>query len=329
MFFLTFYILGKTIINPTLDPFRNAGYYIFYVLLYIYFVLIVCSFIAALGNRPTGSRFLYVSSFIFFAVIMVYATFAAVFMIVQGISTAVNSVPPDQPKFITTADILFGNESFRSIIVAVLGTYGLYIFCSLLYLDPWHMITSFVQYLLIAPAYINVLNVYAFCNTHDVSWGTKGDTSMVINTDLGVANTSEKRNQEVDLQLPTDARDLDQAYEEDLELLMSKEKKEEEVKIPSAQDRATAQEDYYRKIRTYMVIFWLLSNGALVAAISSTKLASLLSPKDTSVAKGEVDPSNFFISNKFFAFVLYSVAALALFRFLGSLFYVFGRLCRR
>jgi cellulose synthase/poly-beta-1,6-N-acetylglucosamine synthase-like glycosyltransferase len=27
---------------------------------------------------------------------------------------------------------------------------------------------------LLAPSFTNVLNVYAFCNLHDVSWGTKG-----------------------------------------------------------------------------------------------------------------------------------------------------------
>ena len=26
----------------------------------------------------------------------------------------------------------------------------------------------------LAPSFINVLNVFAFCNLHDVSWGTKG-----------------------------------------------------------------------------------------------------------------------------------------------------------
>jgi len=32
---------------------------------------------------------------------------------------------------------------------------------SFLQFEPWHMITSFVQYLLMAPSYIGVLNVYA------------------------------------------------------------------------------------------------------------------------------------------------------------------------
>jgi hypothetical protein len=34
--------------------------------------------------------------------------------------------------------------------------------------DPWHMFSSFVQYLCIAPSFTNILNVYAFCNLHDV-----------------------------------------------------------------------------------------------------------------------------------------------------------------
>ena len=35
--------------------------------------------------------------------------------------------------------------------------------------DPWHMFSSFFQYLCLAPSFTNILNVYAFCNLHDVS----------------------------------------------------------------------------------------------------------------------------------------------------------------
>lgn len=34
--------------------------------------------------------------------------------------------------------------------------------------DPWHIFSSFFQYLCLAPSFTNVLNVYAFCNLHDV-----------------------------------------------------------------------------------------------------------------------------------------------------------------
>src|SRR5690606_38663396 len=60
------------------------------------------------------------------------------------------------------------------IFIALGATFGLWFLASFLYLDPWHMFHSFPQYLLVVSSYINILNVYAFCNWHDVSWGTKG-----------------------------------------------------------------------------------------------------------------------------------------------------------
>merc|ERR1711939_1278759 len=60
------------------------------------------------------------------------------------------------------------------ILIALAATFGLYFVASFLYLDPWHMFTSFPQYLLCMTSYINILMVYAFSNWHDVSWGTKG-----------------------------------------------------------------------------------------------------------------------------------------------------------
>lgn len=29
------------------------------------------------------------------------------------------------------------------------------------------MFTSLIQYLLMAPTFVNIINIYAFCNTHD------------------------------------------------------------------------------------------------------------------------------------------------------------------
>lgn len=75
------------------------------------------------------------------------------------------------------------------------ATYGLYLISSILYFDPWHMLTSFVQYLLLLPSYVNILLIYAFCNLHDVSWGTKGDNGA--NKDLGQAKKIEKDGKEM------------------------------------------------------------------------------------------------------------------------------------
>lgn len=38
-----------------------------------------------------------------------------------------------------TVGSVFGNKIFRNIVLSLAATYGLYIFASLLALDPWHM----------------------------------------------------------------------------------------------------------------------------------------------------------------------------------------------
>lgn len=57
------------------------------------------------------------------------------------------------------------------------------------------MLTSFIQYLLLLPSYVNILLIYAFCNLHDVSWGTKGDNGA--SKDLGQAKKVEKDGKEM------------------------------------------------------------------------------------------------------------------------------------
>lgn len=81
----------------------------------------------------------------------------------------------DIPKGASVDNVLsyafVNNANFRNLIVSTVATYGLYILASLLYADPWHMLTSFVQYMLLLPCSYNILMVYAFCNTHDSMWG--------------------------------------------------------------------------------------------------------------------------------------------------------------
>lgn len=67
-----------------------------------------------------------------------------------------------------------------------------------------HMVTSILQYLLLAPSYINLLSCFAFCNLHDLSWGTKEQTKSEI--DLGITRKINKN--EVDMALPADQSDI-------------------------------------------------------------------------------------------------------------------------
>jgi chitin synthase len=301
---LTFYILTQALASENLDPkpfSSSAANIIHTVLNYIYVLLLIVQFIMALGNRPQGSRFAYTSSMIFFALLMGYMMFATIWITVVGIEAVVENTG-------NQVMTMLGQSTFRYIIISLCSTYILYMVSSALFLDPWHMFTSFLQYIFLAPSYTNVLNVYAFCNTHDVSWGTKGDNTVA--TDLGIVKhnkDSETGEHLVEVELPTEQKDLNEIYEEACMDL-----RKEVVPEMQHRDAKTKQEDYYRAFRTRLVLSWIISNLILVVVISSaTTFDWIGSFQDRSTA--------------YLGFILWSVAALAAIRFIGSTLYLILR----
>lgn len=93
--------------------------------------------------------------------------FASSWLIYKGIQKAADDIKLTSDATISIVRIL-EDTGFRNMLVSLMATYGLYLVSSLLYGQPWHMITSFLPYLILLPGYINILNIYAFCNTHDV-----------------------------------------------------------------------------------------------------------------------------------------------------------------
>ena len=75
-----------------------------------------------------------------FAVIMLYLLGAAVVCILQASKQ--------------------GGNAYRVMLFSIIITYGSWAASSLLAFDPWHMITSMFQYLLLSPFYVNLLNMY-------------------------------------------------------------------------------------------------------------------------------------------------------------------------
>ena len=81
------------------------------------------------------------------------------------------------------------------------------------------MFTSFFQYLCLAPSFTNVLNVYAFCNLHDVSWGTKGSDKAE-----GLPSVSSKKGKEeaVVEEATRNKEDLDAHFKETVTRALTK-----------------------------------------------------------------------------------------------------------
>ncbi|KAF9398393.1 Chitin synthase, class 1 [Mortierella sp. AD011] len=298
--YLTFYFLTRSLADPTIDPFGNEwGDKVYEVMRYLYIFLICTQFICSMGNRPQGSKATYTMSMIAFALIMGYMLFAAALITIKSLQAVFDDVNGSQDSLLVV-ETLVKSATFRNIILSLISTYGLYILMSLLYMDPWHMITSFVQYLFMMPSYINILNVYAFCNTHDVSWGTKGDNTT--HSDLGEAKKSD--GQVVEVEIPTTAADINEAYDDAISELSHKVQE-----VHQSRSAATKQDDYYRGFRTRMVMAWIGSNGLLVAVICSTAIEKKLTLDDG--------------SNAYLAAIMWSVFGLSLFRFFGSIIYLF------
>ena len=95
--------------------------------------------------------------------------------------------------------------------------------------------------------------------------------------------------------MPSEQLDIDSGYDEALRNLRDR------LEVPAEMtSEAQQQEDYYRAVRTYMVVTWMVTNAILAMAVSEAYDSTNVS-------------SNFYLS-----FILWAVAALALFRALGS-----------
>lgn len=170
-------------------------------------------------------------------------------------------------------------------------------------------ILQFVQYLLLSPSYINVLNVYAFCNTHDISWGTKGpDVPPPIKN--GAVTTVDGK---ADMNVPTDDKDLDEQYEAEMRTLGVKPEKVEEK--PS---ESQLQKDYYAGFRSCVVLVWMFTNFGLAAGILNSAGLDRLTDDDATAESKR--------SKVYLAVVLWSVAGLSAFRFLGCTWFLILRM---
>ena len=240
-------------------PFGNTATPIINTILkYIYLGFVVLQFILALGNRPKGSRTTYIVSFVVFGVIQLYLIVLSTALVVKAFTTTAAFDTKSAGAF---AASFFSSQTSGIIIIALAATFGLYFVASFLYLDPWHMFTSFPQYLLVMSSYVNILNVYAFSNWHDVSWGTKGsdkaDALPSAQTTKGgdgkaaVIEEPDKPQIEIDTQFEVTVKRALTPYK------------------PARESERKTLEDSYKSFRTRLVVAWIFSNALLVVIITS------------------------------------------------------------
>ncbi|CAG8693238.1 15414_t:CDS:2, partial [Dentiscutata heterogama] len=198
---------------------------------------------------------------------------------------------------------LYLMAAFRDIVISIVSTYGLYFFTSFIHGEPWHMFTCLLQYILLVPFYVNILMVYAFCNTHDVSWGTKGDNGSTGNLSSAQAVTGKDGKQMFKVDVPTERDDINAAYDKitnELRVKVHKEKQHRDV--------ATKKDDYYKLFRTNLVLAWMFSNGFLILLFTSNTWQRYVN---------SISPDSAY--NPYLTFVFWSVTGLSAIRAFGSI----------
>ena len=241
-------------------PFGDTASPIINTLLeYLYVAFLIVQFILALGNRPKGSRITYIISFLVFGIINAYVIVLSMYLAFRGITNA-DIQTSSVDKFFAS---FFGSDSSESggiIIIALAATFGLYFVASFLYLDPWHMFTSFGQYLLLMSSYINILMVYAFSNWHDVSWGTKGSDKAEALPSAQTTKIDGKAAVVEEIDRPQ--ADIDSQFEATVKRALK-------PYIPPVEDEKKTLEDSYKSFRTKLLITWVFSNTILVVLLTS------------------------------------------------------------
>ncbi|WVW85478.1 hypothetical protein I302_107516 [Kwoniella bestiolae CBS 10118] len=303
-FYLAFFFLISSSISGNSDPFGGAGDEIFQVFNKVYIGLIFVVLVCSLGNRPQGSNWMYTFCIFMFAVCQGILLYCAGWTVYQTV--------PHTTEGWKDVDGLFANKTFLDLAMSLMATYGLYLISSLLYFEPWHMLTSFVQYLLLLPSYVNILLIYAMCNLHDVSWGTKGDNGA--SKDLGSAKKVEKDGKEMaEVALPTKQEDVEALWQQ----------ARAELRVPAtekAEKRSaeTKRADQDRNFRTNVVLLFLGSNMLVILLFTSSAFTTWVNTHFTSATQSTFNP--------YLTVIFYAVLGLSALRFLGCVLYLVFRL---
>jgi chitin synthase len=252
-------LVGKPEGNKKGWPFGNTFTPIFNtVVQYIYLAFLGLQFVLALGNRPKGSKWSYLTSFVVFGAIQFYIIVLSVYLVVTAFTnpdTAGIKLDNGKAFFSSFTD----SAGIGIILLALASTFGLYYVASFLYMDPWHMFTSFPQYLLIMSSYVNILNVYAFSNWHDVSWGTKGsDKADVLPSAKTEKATDGKHTVIEEPDLPQ--ADIDSQFEATVKRALA-------PYVPPVENDEKTLEDSYKSFRTHLTTAWIGMNALLAVAV--------------------------------------------------------------
>ncbi|KAH9263718.1 hypothetical protein BASA83_012867 [Batrachochytrium salamandrivorans] len=295
-------------VNPGSLPFGTHSEIVDLVMRELYIFAIIAIFVSSLSNRPQGSKWLYYCLSVLFSIIMAMMLFMGGWSIYQAVINFRNRGVTVSGHQQSAFDYFRTTTVFRDLVVSIMSTYGLYFVASLIHLDPWHCVTSMLQYLLILPTFNNIFMIYAFCNLHDVSWGTKGD-NKVVDDKPAVVHQSASGEQVYEVEIPSEEEDIDAAWLLHIKTMASN--RANPVVENNKRDGKTKEEDSCKEFRTRVVLSWIITNSLIIALFTNDSFINFV-----------FKPSPENSVNPYLTFLFWSVAVLSLVRFIGCVLYI-------
>ncbi|KAL3459167.1 chitin synthase-domain-containing protein [Aspergillus heterothallicus] len=271
---------------------------------YGYLWVLMLQFILALGNRPKSVVIPYTISFLYFALVQLYVLVLSFYLVISVFTGGMLDFNLDN-GVIAFIQSFFSSTGGGIVLIALASTYGIYVVASVLYMDPWHILTSSWAYFLGMTTSINILMVYAFCNWHDVSWGTKG-SDTADNLPSAKIQKDEMSKTTFIEEINKPQADIDSQFESTVKRAL----KPFHVVQDGGGSGRTA-DDSYKNFRTGLVCLWVCSNLLLALMITATGVDRLCLTNTSTVR-----------TQGFFQVILWITAGLSFFRFLGSLYFL-------
>ncbi|KAJ3109173.1 Chitin synthase, class 2 [Phlyctochytrium planicorne] len=291
-----------------MDPYYSFGAKVFPVFQALYILSVATAFIVSLGNRPEGAKILFLILAIVFAIFMAVMVFVSFYTVILSVNEY-NKTTAATGSFGSLTNV----PAFRDLVVSLMSTFGLYFVSSVLFLDAAHIFTCMVQYFFMIPNFINIFMVFAFCNLQDVSWGTKGPD---VASDLGRVVTRTTRNGDnvATVEIPSGESDADVVWNQHVEDLAGQRDGLKKRDTGSHWNDGLELEDHFKQFRTWTLLWWLSTNGLLVYFFTNPYVAKFVFP----------DGHQRMSVNPYLTFLFWSVAILALVRFVGTFVYWIG-----
>lgn len=198
----------------------------------------------------------------------------------------------------------FSSASAGIVMIALVSTYGIYWISSILYMDPWHMLTSIWAYMAGMTCSINILMVYAFCNWHDVSWGTKGSDKADALPSAQTKKEEKAKGGTFIEEADKSQADIDSQFEITVKRALAP-----FVEVPENEPKSL--DDSYKSFRTKLVLLWTFSNALLAICITSDGVDRIAFTNSSTTR-----------TTHYFQAILWATAGLSFFRFFGALFFL-------